>query len=372
MEVLAYYTFGFLVAIVATIMARYKRRRQIDQDLDAWAEALGLVRMGNDLFGQRDGMPVGARLALDAPKGQWARWTVHARLQPPLDLGLSIHTRGQEVEDVTKGARLVATGDTAFDARFVVRGDEPERVRALLGPSLRQRLLRQIPRAALFMVTDQGVAMQVPRPHANLEWFTQALDRLTGIAGGVNQARSDVPVAAVLRRQRTSWAAFASSHMLHGISAPLCMWGHLKGATVFAYSVRLGPGELCLEIWLRFEEPLGLGILLQPKRTVDRVKELFGADDHELGDPVFDETFLVRLSDVETAEALLDAPLRKRLLAIHSAVGPLSLTDDGLLVRLPTVPLDPAVVPTKVGHLLELAREIAARRGGQRDGGPYR
>ncbi|MBW2455064.1 MAG: hypothetical protein JRI68_11165 [Deltaproteobacteria bacterium] len=372
MEVLAYYTFGLLVAIVATIVARYRRRRQIDHDLDAWARALGLVRVGNDLFGQREGMPVGARLALDAPKGQWARWTVHARLQPPLDLGLSIHTGRHEVEDVTKGASLVVTGDAEFDKRFVVRGDEPERVRALLDPPLRQRLVRQLHPGALFMVTDQGVAMQVPRPHANLEWFTRALNTLTGIASGVNRARSNVPVAAVLQRHRTSWAAFASSQMLHGISAPLCMWGRLRGATVFAYSVRLGPGDLCLEIWLRFQEPLGLGVLLQPKRTVDRVKELFGADDHELGDPVFDETFLLRLSDVEATEALLDEPLRKRLLAIHSTVGPLSLTDDGLLVRLPTVPLDPAVVPNKVGHLLELAREIAERRGGQRDGGPYR
>ncbi|RLB45950.1 MAG: hypothetical protein DRI90_27865 [Deltaproteobacteria bacterium] len=111
--------------------------------------------------------------------------------------------------------------------------------------------------------------------------------------------------------------------------------------------------------------------LLQPKRTVDRVKELFGADDHELGDPVFDETFLLRVSDASSTEALLDPPLRRRLLAIHRTVGPLSLTDDGLLVRLPTVPVDPSVVPTKVGHLLELAGEIAQRRGAQQ-AGPYR
>jgi hypothetical protein len=372
MEVIVYYTFGLVVAILATFVARHKRRQQADRDLDDWAKALGLVRVGHDLFGQRGGVPVGARLALKAPKGGWARWTVHARLQPPLDLGLSVHTRGHEVEDITKGAGLVPTQDGRFDQRFVVRGDEAERVRSLLDDGLRDKLMRGLRPDALFMLTDQGVAMQIARPRANLAWFTRSLETLTAIAGDVNRARSNVPVAAVLRRHHSSWAAFASANMLHGISAPLCMWGRLRGATVFAYAVRLGPGDLCLEIWLRFEEPLGLGLLLQPKRTVDRVKELFGADDHELGDPLFDETFLLRVSDVAGTEALLDEPLRRRLLEIHSTVGPLSLTDDGLLVRLPTVPMDPKVVPTKVGQLLELASAIAQLRGAQRGAGPYR
>jgi len=145
----------------------------------------------------------------------------------------------------------------------------------------------------------------------------------------------------------------------------------MAGATVYAYSVRLARKKYCLEIWLRFEEPLGLGLLIQPMSTLDRMKDLFAAEDYKLGEEIFDETFLVRVSNPEGAVALLDQATREKLLALHRSLGPLSLTDEGLLVRLPRVPPDPAIVPSMVGQLLELATHIAQRRSQQR-GGPYR
>ena len=80
----------------------------------------------------------------------------------------------------------------------------------------------------------------------------------------------------------------------------------------------------------------------------------------------------MRVSDEEGVVALFDEETRKRLLVIHDTVGPLSLTDDGISVRLPHVPPDPAIVPRIVRQMLEIARFINDKRRGERAGGPYR
>ncbi|HZO11954.1 MAG TPA: hypothetical protein VFB62_01805 [Polyangiaceae bacterium] len=358
------------VILFGRVAQRNRLRQRLDQDLDGWAQALGMVRVGTELHGERHGVAVGARLALEKKGKHAPLWTLMARLAPPLDLGLMLHPGGAEFEDITGGAPFVPIGDRRFDARFIVRADEPERAQALLDEPLRQQLVQMLDPRAVFMLTDHGVAFQT-HIQANFQWLNRALEVAATIAHSINRARDQVPVASVLAEHRHAWQRFAQRSGLTGIGAPLCMWGRMAGATVYAYSVRLARKKYCLEIWLRFEEPLGLGLLIQPMSTLDRMKDLFAAEDYKLGEEIFDETFLVRVSNPEGAVALLDQATREKLLALHRSLGPLSLTDEGLLVRLPRVPPDPAIVPSMVGQLLELATHIAQRRSQQR-GGPYR
>jgi hypothetical protein len=222
------------------------------------------------------------------------------------------------------------------------------------------------------MVSDGGVAVQTVEGRADEHVLRLGLDAVAAIADELNVARERVPPAPALLAHRAQWTKFAADNGLSWIGAPLCMFGSIEGSAVYAYSVRMGPGDYQLEVWLRFEEPLGLGLLVQPVRTIDRVKDMFGTVDYRLGDDLFDETFLVRVADEAGTVALLDAETRKRLLVIHDTVGPLSLTDEGLSVRLPRVPPDPAVVPTIVRQMIDIAHFVSAKRRTQRAGGPYR
>lgn len=367
---LEYYLIGFVIVAIAKMVRRFKGRREVDRNLSEWAEALGLVRVGDELVGQIDGVPVGARLAFDRPGGFDATWTLYARLQPPLDLGLLVHSRPMDVDLPSAGRFVAQTGNAAFDQRYESKGDEPARVRALLGPVTRTILATLHPAAPL-LINDDGVAVQGPRIYGTEEWLRQGLGAVAKVALAINEARDLVPAAYPLVGHRMHWARFASHHGLHGISAPLCMWGTLQGSTIYAYANRLDPFSYCLEVFLRFDQPLGLGLLLQPLRTVDRLKDFFGAEDHRLGDELFDDAFLLRVSDAAGVEELLDASLRQRILALHGTVGPFTLTDDGCSFRLPNVPEDPAVVTTVVGHLIEIADRVGDRRFGNRRG-PYR
>ena len=129
---LEYYLIGFVIVAIAKMVRRFKGRREVDRNLSEWAEALGLVRVGDELVGQIDGVPVGARLAFDRPGGFDATWTLYARLQPPLDLGLLVHSRPMDVDLPSAGRFVAQTGNAAFDQRYESKGDEPARVRALL------------------------------------------------------------------------------------------------------------------------------------------------------------------------------------------------------------------------------------------------
>ena len=369
----------FLLALVVMVVSaarRFQRRRRLGGDLDHWAQVLGMVRVGDELFGADDEIPLGARLAFDSPNknAERAHWTLYARLQPPLDLGLVISNKLMPVALPGTGAAHANFGhaDPSFDQRCVVACDEPARAQALLTGSLRRVILDNLHPQAMFMITDAGVAVQTVDGHAGESELRNGLRVVTAIAHSLNAAREHVPPAMPLIAHRDAWVRFAGGNGLQGISAPLCMFGTIDDATMYAYSVRTSATELQLEVWLRFEQPLALGLLVQPMRTVDRFKELFGAEDYKLGDALFDETFLVRVSDGPATAALLDAETRKRLLLIHDTVGPLSLTDDGLSVRLPYVPPDPAIVPTIARQMLEIARFIADKRRGQQAGGPYR
>jgi len=366
-----FYLIGLIVVVVGQALGRARKRREVDRNLSDWAQALGLVRVGNELVGQIDGIPVGARLAFDRPGGFDATWTLYARLQPPLDLGLIVHSRKMDIDLPSAGPHVSHTGHAAFDRRYLCKGDEPNRVSALLGPDVVTTIVTQLHPDAPLLINDDGVAVQGPRIHGTEAWLRQGLQAVAQIAEAINGARDRVPAARALATHRLHWGRFASHNALHGISAPLCMWGTLQGSTIYAYANRLGIESYCLEVFLRFDQPLGLGLLLQPLRTVDRLKDFFGAEDHRLGDDVFDDAFLLRVSDAAGVEALLDAPLRERILALHGTVGPFTLTDDGCSFRLPHVPEDPAVVTQVVDHLIQIADHVADQRFGARRG-PYR
>jgi hypothetical protein len=366
--------FMLLVVLVVSAVERRRRKQRVSHDLDDWAKQLGMVRVGNELFGQLDGIPVGARLAFDGPhktKAQ-ARWTLYARLQPPLDLGILVSNRLMPVELPSAGHIEAYGFGGDFDRRFAVLCDEPVRAHALLTPAVRHVMMRRLHPNAMFMLTDSGVAVQAVHGRAGETMLRSGLQAVAAIADHINTAREAVPAARPLQTHGIAWSRFAHGNGLQTITAPLCMFGTIEDATMYAYSVRANAGEFHLEVWLRFEDPLGLGLLVQPMRTVDRMKEMFGAADYKLGDALFDETFLVRVSDERGTVALLDEKTRKRLLIIHDTVGPLSLTDDGISVRLPHVPPEPAVVPTIVRQMLEIARFIADKRRFERTAGPYR
>lgn len=109
----------------------------------------GMMTFSFDLIGELEGHPVKLRRLC----GSGARVDISSPIRPHLDLGIGL-TRAGIVSKVYEclGKQDIQLGDPEFDKAFTIRGDEAERVKALLTPEL--RMLIASVRTSDFELTD--------------------------------------------------------------------------------------------------------------------------------------------------------------------------------------------------------------------------
>ena len=315
------YLIGFILIGIARMVSRFKGRREVDRNLDDWAEALGLVRVGEELVGQIDGVPVGARFGLRSSRRVRrhldALRAAAATARSGASRSLSPDGRGGAVRRQVRHAHrqsavrrtLQVQGGRAVARRGAAwsRGDEHRPVGSpSRGAAAHQRRRRG----------RSGTA--AARTEA---WLRQGLQAVVTIAKALNDARDHVSVAYPLTAHRQHWARFASHNGLHGISAPLCMWGTLQGSTIYATPTgwrrratasRSSSGSSIRSVWdcccSRCDRGPAQGLLRRPGPPPRRrrVRRRLPA---------------ARL-DARGVEELLDAPLRQRILALHGRWAP--------------------------------------------------
>ncbi len=364
--------FVIVVAIIGlAIWWNQHQSRQRDQIWGQVAAGLGLHYANSEIWGRRHGQSIRVGLVSRGSGKNKTTYTVASSvLNPPLDLGLSVQRHGF-FNDLFQGGHDIQVGDPAFDGRFIIQGDEDHRVRALLATELRQLLLGRLG-GADFSLSDRGMSVERHGATNDGRWLGWAIEMCSQTTHLLSRARFHVPVASALAWHSQAWAAFARANGLRGVDTPLCMWGELEGTGVHAYAARVGTRAYQLEVRVSFSPSLGVGLAVQPTRTFDRVAIFFGSQDHKLGDPAFDETFVVKAASAHAVGQVLDARLRAQLLELHRTVGATSLYDDALVVRLPTLPRHPAVVPQTVHRMAALAEAVGARRHPGEHVGPYR
>jgi hypothetical protein len=370
MVVLPLGLFGGVIALVVRWAAQQRRLRA-----QAWggvAQRLGL-QYGNDVIsGYRHGRPVRLAVVVRGSGKNQQSFTVASSMLPmPLDVGFAMRAHGF-FEDLFRGGRDIPIGDPVFDQRFMIQGDEDHRVRALLTPSLRHLLLTQLAPNTTFSLSDQGMVVETRGVTSHAPWLEWALELVARTTLEMERARPSVPVATPLAPYANAWARYAQARGLQGMNTPLCMWGSIEGANVSAFAVRTANLCYALEVQVRLASPLGLGLMVKPQHTFDRLAAFFGAQDHELGDPAFDEAFVIKVQDTARVGEVLDAPVRAALLGLHHGLGPLTLTDEGMSVRLPSVPRDPAAIPRALGQLTHVAESLAGKGHPSAQVGAYR
>jgi hypothetical protein len=176
-------------------------------------------------------------------------------LRPAMDLGLSVRRAGllSSIAELF-GAHDIVLDDPDFDDAHAVRGDEPERVRALLQPALRARLLSlQISDIEL---TDAQFSSTLSVSAENVVNIELALREAALVARTVEGALARVPPAAVLRGHHDAWMAFAREHDLQASATPLSMVGRLGRTFLGARVIRKAAADMNLEIMVRSEQPL--------------------------------------------------------------------------------------------------------------------
>lgn len=354
---------GLVVLAITLSSAATKRRREM------WARVahhLGLHYDGDRIVGTYGGQPVAVWIkVVRHSSGRNSSTTyytvVDGTVDPQLDLGLSVsqQTTLGDLFGSFVGAQDIEVRDPAFDPLYVVKGDEPHRVHAMLGTRIREMLVG-LGRGGTFFDLHDGGARHVRRGIVTDErWLLWAIPAAARLAALMHERRGRVPPASPLAPHRDAWFRFARQHGLAASDAPLAMWGTIDGDSVQASAVRTRPLTYAIEVLARYPEPLHAGFAVRSSGLLDPLRGFFGAEDHELGDPAFDRAFVVR-GRLDVVHAVLQPAVRTRIVELSERAGPVQIFDHGVVIQSPSLSRDPAQAIRMVSDAADLARRIHA------------
>jgi hypothetical protein len=157
------------------------------------AERLGLAYEPRGMRACGRSGEVGARFELVIHDRGWAT-ELAATFDPPLGVGFRIAREGV-LAGIGKlfGAQDIKLGDAAFDAAFVVKGKDEQRVREILVDDARAGLL-ELARAGELIVDDGTVLLRLPRIVDDELELRELLGKLTTTANQMVKHRRIAPV----------------------------------------------------------------------------------------------------------------------------------------------------------------------------------
>lgn len=365
---------GLVGGLIAWAVHAHKKRVQV---WTAVAQKLGLHHANNQIYGNLDGAAVRVFTETRGSGKNKQTFTVAAgMIVPGFDLGLAIYKHGffSSVGE-WMGMKDIPIGDPGFDQAFVVKGDEPHRVQALLrSDALRQSLAHVHASNWVFSVRDEGFRVECRGMTADPQWLEWSLKVSAQIARLMGEARASIPCATPLAAHRDVWVQYAQASGLAGMDTPLCMYGRHEGAAISVYAVRSAALQYGVEVLIKFDQPLTLGLHVRPQKGIDAIGAFLGGQDLVVGDADFDPRFVVKTRAQESLSAVLDGEVRKKMLDLLERVGSIQVRDDGVTLRAPRFSEDPAGVPWLVAQARSLSDRVAdnAVRLGVTAAGPYR
>jgi hypothetical protein len=311
----------------------------------------GMMTFSFDVSGELGGQPV----KLTRTCGSGARVDITSPIPAHLDLGLGV-TRVGVLSRVADwfGSHDIQLGDPHVDAGFDIRGDEPERVRALLSSEVRAAMTAIT--TADLEVTDAAVSTGHSvgvGGHESFEALAHELHSAARLAQGVGAAARQVPPAQPLRGHAEAWSAFARQRGLSGGTTPLWMQGKLARAWVAARGLRNEANDFSLELSARLDPPATIGVAVDPR---DGDGPLFGRKPEPTGDAAFDAAFVVTRSD---RPDLVDEEVRGRIVDLGQ-LGTVWLRGAEVTLRTPAR-LEPTRVAGILDDLIALLEALARR-----------
>ncbi|MEZ4322711.1 MAG: hypothetical protein R3F61_34910 [Myxococcota bacterium] len=327
------------VSVIYVVFSRGKRQldaavayRQVARNLGLNLDTRGVSVQGH--LGDRR-LWVGEVLVGHGPERQIAIWGV-VDMERPLSLGLQVRRRGLSERVFRRGTgRGVELGDEVLDRRIELLGDDPSRVRALMGDrEVKVALAAVMARWPDIVVTDYSVRVHLKRPETTERGLQDLVDSLLRLAAALEQARRQVPVPERLATVADDWGRLASELGLEHEAWLPAMVGVLDERRFVLTTWRADQGyQGDLRIYFRPHRELGLRVTPQ----VDPDGYWSVGQDIQFGDPDFDRLFVIKGWDPQRVRDLLNPEVRGALRdALES--GHIQIDDQRLHFR--DLPLD--------------------------------
>lgn len=269
-------------------------------------------------------------------ESSWQATEVHAILSPPLRLGLRARSRkatdGYGVADLDP--RLGADPEQHF---HLEAADREHARRVLAGPVMGE-ILRDAGAGAggNLVLTDTEVSADLA-----MSWVVEpgllgpALARVGRIAEALLAQRAALP-APWESGLHAGWAAVAARWSLAFDPRGPSLSGDVRGLFVEVVPRSSEPGQLLTEVRVSFARPLGVRLVLTRERSglLGRlgglIQKFNGPQDIRVGDPAFDDAFVIQGEPEHAVRALLGPEVRRRLLAACARFDTVSVGDQHL------------------------------------------
>ncbi|MGH7298306.1 MAG: hypothetical protein ACRELB_25425 [Polyangiaceae bacterium] len=250
-----------------------------------------------------------------------------AEIDPPMWLGLRVRLLRRSAIAQFLGANVPQWN--AWD---------PARLGTILGYPVGGRrlgdlLVQQAEGGLTVEADDHAVRFEREGGYAVMPQLVGAgLDGVIQLAEGFRAARALLGPARWELDAAAAWTAFGAKCGLTLDCERLRLHGSLEGCKV---DVRLlGGAAPKTRLRVRYPNPLNVGLFVGPG-NVSGILKFFGVQDITLGDPAFDDAFIVRGNPEPAVRQMLHAGMRAEILGLARQGATVNLFDDHLDAWLP-------------------------------------
>lgn len=281
-----------------------------------------------------------------------------ALFDPPLRMALGVGTRGALGRFAAWMGKKSddGVGDPVLDAKFHTKSHDIEHARRVLSGVPARVLVEAREHYARIEVTDDAVTVTEHGWCFDLDDIRRALETVGRIAGAIQWERRAAPTAwesGVLK----TWPEALTVYGLAFDPARVEGRGFCDGFYV-QVKVQADVEPLCTTVSVQCSLPFAEKLRIT-RQQQGRVAGWFRGQDIEVGNPAFDEGFVVKGEDEAAVRALLQGEPAARLAALLAGASDLRIENDTLTVHARS--LETERLGAMVGACLDAARSLRAR-----------
>ncbi len=293
---------------------------------------------------------VGEVTDLDSPKRS-RRVDASLDLVYPLGLGLYVSTRPPSRPWRRGKPSRFTLDDPTLDKVLKIKAWHPERTRPLFTEAVRSGIAQLLHQGAAITITDHWIRLRLATPPTSDTALYGLITTLNRLALALEEARTAIaPSEQLSPHLRDVGALGARLGLVLQPNLP-ALDGTLEGAHV-RLLCNPTPDTVLVDIHVDFPPHAATGLLLQPQEGSDAGMPRRGQD-ILVGDPAFDDAFIIKGYDPRRIRGLFTDDVREALTDLQT-VGDVAMTDGRLSVE--NLPMDMAVLE----HTTRTAARLAA------------
>lgn len=377
--IIAFVSVIFICLIFSLLLRRFTKNKS-KRGMETWqklANQLGLqVQTGEKIAiypmegfyeGREVKLAIGFRSSGD---GGGVNFTFcQTPINPPLRLMLKISSDKGILNDALgamSGESFISSGNAEFDREFNVMSLDTVRLSQFLGQklldgfaaNLAHDLLQAKPHFKTVLLTDEYFYIEEKGTVYDLERLKVMLNWAIYVANRAENSKQLLPLSDWEKVLIQNWKFFAEQNGMRFDEKNLILKGLYKGFETQVNLGKSGQQTWLTEFKLDFGKSLRTGLQILQQNSLHQLVSFLGAQDIEVGETIFDKTFVVKAKNVQTVQFLLKPDLCQQLIKLNTPAKNLKIDDEGIFLSTESVINDARSLQSYLDEIAKAAQMV--------------